>query len=838
MTTQNQRVIKNMKQIRSKTNYYYRLLVSSALITGGLFQLALPVFAAGTAAGTTINNTATATYEDPSTPGTPINATSNTVNVTVASVAAITNIGSTITDSTPATGALPGDTLTYQFLITNNSNFAVPIQIPAPVPTGPLTVGTVTYDIDADGDGTFETSATTTAPAGNISPGGQIRVNVPTTVNTLATSGSPLEVRLGDTGPNDNSAATQNQVINGTLNVQTDGGATPVNGDREASAVLSIPVASSIQKKAFSAVLKTSTITDPSNTPATLNDDIITYNLSLRVDASAPAGATGYTVEDLAPGPILIDGNPLSRILVSDVIPAGTELAALPVAPTGWTLIYSADNTSNVDAVTDWSSATPGNPAAIAAVKRVGFVKNSNQAKGTTVTGFTFQVRTTGIDPTNGGQVYNIAQLLGTTNGLTNTDPNYTVYDESGDQNPSNFTDTGTVGDQTPNTGVADAPTQGVDPNNNNSGSDDPAAADNTKGGEDNVVNVVAPGSVLNGPSGNPSALGPTGNNDDFTNKAATDLPATVPASGVIAGYDPAVKSFTNTIGNPSTATTLTDVLLRPYVSSTTTTDPGYSNVPVGTTVTITYGAISATYTYQGGAVNNFVLTSGSPVIVSTIAPGAQVNYTVDVDLPTGVSINTGYSVPISAFVDGNSDSIPNATEVQNRTIDRVWVGYLQLVKEVQILENDNTTVVKTWTSTPDAAFNAEVRPGRFLQYRVTYKNLTETAGVGSVPLNAQKIVITEDGTLSTVSGDGKNNWGKDNDVNGVIDTSNVVSSASDSLSGVVTFFNGDPAASSTVDQKGTTVSSDVTKYVNTLPSTFQLPPQQSGVFTFKRQIN
>ena len=47
-----------------------------------------------TGAGTEIKNKATATYEDPSNPGT-INATSNEVTITVAEVAGIAVVGST-----------------------------------------------------------------------------------------------------------------------------------------------------------------------------------------------------------------------------------------------------------------------------------------------------------------------------------------------------------------------------------------------------------------------------------------------------------------------------------------------------------------------------------------------------------------------------------------------------------------------------------------------------------------------------------------------------------------------------------------------------------------------
>ncbi|MHC5731656.1 MAG: hypothetical protein ACYTXY_47765, partial [Nostoc sp.] len=106
--------------------------------------------------------------------------------------------------------------------------------------------------------------------------------------------------------------------------------------------------------------------------------------------------------------------------------------------------------------------------------------------------------------------------------------------------------------------------------------------------------------------------------------------------------------------------------------------------------------------------------------------------------------------------------------------------------------------------------------PGNIIEYQITYKNIsTPTVGNGNVILNADKIVITEDGTLSTVAGDAKNNWALDNDNNSQIDTSNIVSSAKDSGTSTITFFSGNPATNPGSDQTGTTANTDVSKYVD-----------------------
>ncbi|MEM6614868.1 MAG: hypothetical protein AAF652_22030, partial [Cyanobacteria bacterium P01_C01_bin.72] len=79
-----------MNQQSSTTKKYYPTLIGAALLAASLFHFSLPVFSAGTDAGQVIRNTATGTYEDED--GNPYTIDSNTVEVTVAKVAGITNI--------------------------------------------------------------------------------------------------------------------------------------------------------------------------------------------------------------------------------------------------------------------------------------------------------------------------------------------------------------------------------------------------------------------------------------------------------------------------------------------------------------------------------------------------------------------------------------------------------------------------------------------------------------------------------------------------------------------------------------------------------------------------
>jgi hypothetical protein len=100
------------------------------------------------------------------------------------------------------------------------------------------------------------------------------------------------------------------------------------------------------------------------------------------------------------------------------------------------------------------------------------------------------------------------------------------------------------------------------------------------------------------------------------------------------------------------------------------------------------------------------------------------------------------------------------------------------------------------------------------------------------VILEAKNVVITEDGTLSTVPGDGKNNWAKDNDSDGIIDTSNMASATTATITVGTTTSN--TTATVTTTPAGDVVL--VTKYVNS--PTGSIAPQDSGTLNFQRKLN
>lgn len=840
------------KKIITRSRKYYLPLISTLLIISGNFQLILPALAApDTAAGTKIDNTATATYNDPNDPDAELTSKSNTVTVEVAEIAGITVIASGIEQQDGSTDPIaPNDELYYNYTVTNVGNDTTKFRIPnAAKRFGP---GIVSGDLEVnynDGSGwqTISGGSLDTTP---IAPGGSILVRVPVTVDSNAQPGQTISVRLGNTkgdAQNDPFDPSGNDVYTVDAAPPTTGeieGA-PVNGVREASDIQGIEVGDAANNKPLVTLEKEMSQHLPGDS-SIITDDKITYDLKFRVEDTDPTTG-GFIPAPLLPlDNITVDTTPQKRILVSDTLPAGTVLTGPTTAPTGWTPVYTLDDPSTApgnDATkAQWLTSVPSNN--YAAVTRVGFINNdsiTSVGPGTTVETFRVEVVTTSV-PGTSVTIANIAQVFG----ASDPDGTVSVVDESGDKTPSNYNEgSGTFdlpsdgylpddnGDGQPD----ELGTVGTDPGNNNTGTGD--------GGEANVLplQVAQTYDLLNGPESHPGAIGPTGNNDDFTNKSAV-VPSANSAPG--STYNPESVEFTNTIlNNGQTAGNIT-------IEPTPLADP--NDLPDQTTITLVnpLGGPTVTYTYDQGD-NEFDLTSGTPLVIPNVAPGEKYNYGVEIDLPDGTPLSTdadptddepGYPVPLTATID-NGDPDPN-NHPKNTTIDRVYTGYLKLIKFSRILKGDSEVEVGTgqgdFESTPaDADGNdpnpnvtdvpRKPSPGHIIEYKVLYRNISE-ADVGSdnVLLNAANIVITEDGVTAP------NNWAKDNDNNSEIDTSNIQGSAQDSRGGTIKFFSGDPANTSAIDQSGITVNNDVTKYIDEVSG--QLEPQQEGFLTFKRRVN
>jgi hypothetical protein len=788
--------------------------VALALLAAAILPI-VSALAEGTPAGTQIRNQATGTFEDPNNPGIPIQIDSNEVIVTVAEVAGITVQANGVTEADGNSDIEVGDLLYFQFEITNVGNDPTRFRIPNSANvSGPGTISG-NLQISLDGGTTWIDVTGANFLTGSVAADQSILVRVPVVVDNTATEGDEIVVQLGNT-PGD----AQNQPRSAdTTDVYTednpDGGepasGSPVNGVREASStqritVSNVPQALALLTKTHADPVATNNATDPS-------DDVITYQLALEILSSIPAGSSGFVPDDLVATSgtnITVDGALVQRILVSDAIPAGTQLEATSwQAPDGWQVVFANTATSTNALAAEWNTDVAAVGGA-ANVTRIGFIFNGTLTKGTKVTGFEFAVRTTGITSTT--TIANVAQVFGGSNG----NPDRLIYDESGDNNPNNFNDDGTSGpvdengDPIVGTGVPNLETDGQDAGNDNSGTG--------PGGEANVVIIEAPGDgILNGPQGSPNAVGPDNANNDFSNTVST---ATIPASGT-----PPPANFVNTIEN----TTGEPILLLP----TTPEDP--NSLPAGTTVTISYGGRSVTYVYD--PVTGF--TSSDPPIS---IPGTETtaDYAVTIQLPSAEPLQA-YPVPITAFVDRDGDGQPSPGEPANTTINRIYTGFVKVLKESRLLQGSGPAVLSG-----QETFSTDMKTpgsGNIVEYRFTYTNISLAGGPGNRTLSAENFTIVEDGTTyDPVNNPSGNNWALDNDNSDgdddpktAIDSSHVVGSAADSTGGVVVFFNNNPPSSG-IERSGTTAGTDVTRYEVQLQR--PLAPEESGTFTFRRQVN
>lgn len=888
---------------------YIKPLIGSALVGSSLFQLALPLLAqTATDAGEEIRNRATATYSDGTTT---FNATSNEVTITVAEVAGIQVINAGINDVNSGSVA-EGDTVEFDFLVQNIGNADTYVFIPGAdqilandntqgvsitsvqiIAFNDTALGTAVDVPDTTASNTNSTENISGLPDnGLLEPGKALRVKVTAEVTTNVVN-APVSVALGYTednnaAPADGTAAQQNipdntdgAVANQIKDVRTlnynesPNPQAPANGEREAANFQETSVDSSIQPLALASVFKTRTDVNDNGTTDTAKDDRITYRLNLEVSSTSPSNS--FQAANLEGTNINLDGNASTKkILISDAIPAGTQIVkssindldedvdntriTITVNGVQWQVVYSTQDPNTVDPLSaEWTTWGDSSVINASEVKRIGFIATDTTNGDTTddalavgyatttdtTNSLTFQVITSGL-PLAGGTVANIAQVFGQT---VDDDSDDIIYDESGDQDPNNFqsnvapsTD-GSDYDSINDLGIADP--NDPDANNNNTGT--------TPKGESNVVNITAtPVSnvgIENGPQGQPSAIGPNSNQDDFQNQS-TDVPPNVGQENPLTTINEVV--FTNTVA--ATSGPLTNVVLRPISSATADTATGTSNqfttdaeIPDDTEVTIQYNIpggsqVSAAYTYD--AVNDvFDLNAGEQqIVIAQVDPGSPQDYTVTVQLPDGTAQLQGFAIPVVAYENEDSNdtfdfdaSQPNNGEnTFNITINRLYTGYLRLYKESRILQGDGPAVQNNDGTFSDTAKTPA--PGNIIEYRISYENIsTPNAGTGNSILDAQNVVITEDGAAT--NGDVNNNWAIDNDGNGVIDTSNVVGSASDSNSGTSTIQYFNTSSNNPIgDQTGDTQLTDITRYVNTV--TTPIAPGTTRTFSFQRQVN
>lgn len=386
------------RMINSKSSF--SRLIAASLTIGGISLLSPMVASAQfvplTPAGTEINNTATGTYVDPNNPGTTLNTTSNTVTVTVAEVAGITMVTTGVpVDSTPADPIKAGDTVTYTFTLTNVGNDPSRFRIPnLATITGPGALsGNLQYSVDGGATFTAIIPPATEVITPSVAVGGTVLVRVGVLVQPGAVAGNTITVQLGNTT---GSSGSQNvALINNGGDVYTVDNTdpsgiageitgVPSNGAREASATQTSIIGTVTKNLALATLLKTRGAYTNIADQALLAGDTVVYDLSLRVENTDVTGQ-GITPQPLAgfaginvTGPGTTAGD--NYILISDVIPTGTVLAATPTATaSGWVPVYSTNDTSTPNTIVSWTTTTPGSQAARDLIKRVGFIRSTGK---------------------------------------------------------------------------------------------------------------------------------------------------------------------------------------------------------------------------------------------------------------------------------------------------------------------------------------------------------------------------------------------------------------------------------------------------------------------------
>lgn len=241
---------------------------------------------------------------------------------------------------------------------------------------------------------------------------------------------------------------------------------------------------------------------------------------------------------------------------------------------------------------------------------------------------------------------------------------------------------------------------------------------------QDVTVTVDTP-SVLIGPQGQPDAIGPNDNNDDYTNMTLTagvaaPMGGTTTAGGVI--------TFTNTIRNVS-------ALSQQLTLQATSIPQGF--------------IVEASL--NGGA--TWINLSGAGA-TGTLTANQQINLPIRVTAPSGLSVLTAHPVVLRV-------SHTNTPSIFNETIDRLYSGFIRADKSVTV------------TNSTGAGGATDAVPGAVIEYTLNYSNITTASGTGNINLTATNVVLTEDGNAAP------NNWAST--------TNHVAGSATDSRGGTIT---------------------------------------------------
>ena len=580
-----------------------RALAGVLLALAALCLSAAPALGQATSGGTSISNTASATYSD----GTnSYSVNSNTVTVTVANVAGLAITPDAGSISTVVAGQTDVD---FTFTVTNSGNFATQVRFPAGgaaiFPSAGLTVTQAVIDVNGNGiDGgdvdILGNGAPVLYPSSSpyLARNASFNVVVRATVSSTAAGGATVGVTLGD-------AAADNEAADGTnteVRTSVPSGVTLTGNESEGVGSITTTVQNDAQLR-LNLTAPTGPVALGSNITYTWSvENLGARAVSPRTLTNAPAGSN-------------------TGVFVVVPVPSRTTFASV-TPPAGVTVLYST-SALTTDPITGavWTTAAP--PAG--SVTRVAFNVGASLAPTSSVTNMQFVVAVnTGINATL--PVYEIGDAFG------RNSVNANVTDQSGD----------TAYNQGDSNADFNEPKRGVPPN--------PDEAASPTQGYQLYTTLAQVGSVLFGPSGAPAAVGPTNNNDDYTNRSVS--PAAI--SGL---------SHLNTLGSATT------VDFTNTVQNTGNADD---------TITFTAPTVPAGFTVQistnGGT--SFTTLSGGGSATLAVAYGASANVIVRVTAPAGTAVlqSGGFNTVVRA----TSGVTPASS---NDTHDNYYTGFLRLVK-------------------------------------------------------------------------------------------------------------------------------------------------------------
>jgi hypothetical protein len=601
-----------------------------------------------TPGGATITNQADSTYSD----GTQSYATaSNIVTVTVSNVAGLAVTPDAGTHASVVRGQSSVD---FFFTVTNTGNFPNQVSFKALgasiVGSGPATVTAAVIDLTNDGIG-VGTDTDILANASDVTSDdvlqdGSLHIIVRVTVDANAATASNIDIQLGDAAgstPYDNVPVLLADFSANEIRTATAG----TNGYEEARGNISAAVEDN-------ALIRLSLTRTPG--PVAIGDDI-SYSWVLTNDGDRIAGAQTLTV----------DGAPMTGVFIIAPIPARTVLKS------GQPFVGSADTIYTTTAITTaplaatWSATAP---ADLNDLTRIGFRTGNSLAAGAPTTAISMLVTVK-----SGISIVLPIRELGDAFSMNDLPTPVSITDQSHD-------DVSNAGD-----GNADF-TEG-----------DAIGSADGNGVMLNTLLSSTGGNVLLGPSGFQGAVGPTDNNDDYTNRSVnTGIANIAPTFDTDAQ---GIVTFTNSVENTGNAD-----------DTYTFTAP---TIPAGFTVEVSVNGLGTDY----------VNITTSPTLA--VAFGASANILVKVTEPAGNVVLTEYPTIVLA-------TSLNTSSATNATIDNLYTGYLQLTKS------------QTVANATGRGALTEAVPGATIAYVVAYDNVVSSTDgdVNNPTLTASSIVLLD----------------------------------------------------------------------------------------------